>query len=306
MNTKFNYPRVAIVITHWNDEETTTKCLEYLKHTSYPNYEIVLVDSGSSDGSADRINAKYPYVQIIRLDHNRGHATAANAGASVVLEKENVKYIVFLDNDAFIDSDCISRLIETMEIDPQVGVTCPLIFSGRKPNSIWYAGGYISIFGNGKHIKKHKKWKRKIKPQEIEFATSCVMAVKSETLRKVGLFDETYSGYSEDLDLSVRVRKAGYKLYFLPSAKAIHGESSNIIKVAGKEFRDYYTMRNRLFFISKHGTFFQRTFGLMVTIIGYCFIYGAFHLLRGESNRTRALYKGVKDFFNGEMGWKTW
>lgn len=110
--------------------------------------------------------------------------------------------------------------------------------------------------------------------------------------------------YSEDLDLSWKIYKSGYKIIFVPSGIALHGESKNVIKIAGKVFRDYYTMRNRLHMIRKYRNVFQKYVGIPISIIWYTIVFGIIHTLRGEWKQTHALILAVNDFVKGRIGWK--
>jgi len=297
-------PNVLIVIAHWNDESTTARCLQHIAASEHPSFKTVVVDSGSTDGSGMRIQARFPWIQLVRIEQNRGHTVAANAGVSSANLSKH-EYTLFLDNDAYVEKDCLEELVRALESVHAAGMACPLIFSERKPGTAWYAGGKTTIFGNARNVGMGKAWKgSRSAIVEVDFATSCVLLVRRIVIERIGMFDENLSGYSEDFDFSLRAQRAGFSILFVPDARALHGESTNIIKVAGKTFRDYYTVRNRLYIIQKYGTLFQRTIGIVCTIISYVLIIGSLHMLRGESERTKALMRGVRDFFHGRMGWR--
>ncbi len=128
------------------------------------------------------------------------------------------------------------------------------------------------------------------------------MLVRCAVFDAVGGFDASLITYSDDLDFSLRLREKGYALLFVPSARVTHGESINVLKVAGKPFRDYYTMRNRLAVIWKHGSLLRRSISIPLSIIWYGGVYGALFTLRGEWRRTRALLRGIRDFVAGRSG----
>lgn len=303
-NQSTQLPAVQVVVTHWNDEETTAACLDHLRKHRYPNIRVTVVDSGSIDGSGERIQRTHSWIRVVRVPENRGHAFAANAGASSSLESD-LRYLFFLDNDAFVEPDCVERLVSGLESNPRAAIACPLILSERKRERAWYAGGYVTLFGNARHKGIGKRWKGDSLSSELtEFATSCALLIKREAFERVGGFNVDLVGYSEDLELSIKIRQSGQEMLFVPSARVYHGESRNVIKVAGKVFRDYYTMRNRLFIIKTYGTGFQKSMGIVCTILWYAFAHGVVYLLRGEWKRTRALFLGVQDFFGGRLGWR--
>ncbi len=303
MNPTNKLPAVQIVIANWNDEQTTAKCLEHIQNLDYSNCYVTVVDSGSSDGSGKRIKEYFPWVNLIQLDNNQGHTHAANIGAKLTAKEES-QYILFLDNDAYLEPSCLTLLIQSIEANPKYGMACPLIFSENKSGTIWYGGGRITIFGNAYHENMGKiAGTDMIQTKIVEYATSCVLLVRRHIFNQVGGFDEKLFNYSEDLDLSWKVRLLGYDLIYVPTAKAVHGESRNVIKVAGKVFRDYYTMRNRLYMIRKYGNIFQKSVGVLFSILWYAGAFGAIHLLRGEWKRTQSLLRGVIDFFKDKY-WK--
>ncbi|MDI6803691.1 MAG: glycosyltransferase family 2 protein [Bacteroidota bacterium] len=303
MNPMNKLPAVQIVIANWNDEQTTRKCLEHIQKLDYSNYYVTVVDSGSSDGSGERIKENFPWVRLIHVQENYGHTHAANVGA-MFTAKEESQYILFLDNDAYLAPSCLTSLIQSIDANPKYGMACPLIFSENKSGTIWYGGGRITIFGNAHHENMGKIANIDIlQTKVVEYASSCVLLIRREIFNQVSGFDEKLFNYSEDLDLSWKVRLLGYDLIFVPTANAIHGESKNVIKVAGKVFRDYYTMRNRLYMIRKYGNIFQKSVGVLFSILWYAGGFGVIHLLRGEWKRTQSLLRGVIDFFKGKY-WK--
>jgi hypothetical protein len=140
--------------------------------------------------------------------------------------------------------------------------------------------------------------------REVGFLTACAMLIRCDAFNAIGGFDPSLVTYSDDLDFSLRLKQSGYFLLFVPSAEVTHGESVNVIKVAGKPFRDYYTMRNRLIVIRRHGTWLQKILGIPLTILWYGGVHAAAFLLRGEWRRSRALYRGTLDFVLGRSGMK--
>ncbi len=296
-------PDVQIVVACWNDIETTRTCLDKLSILDYEGVHITLVDSGSTDDLGNSLLTAFPWVNLIRLKENRGHTVAANVGARS--SPVQTRYILFVDNDAFLEPQCLKALITGLPSDESAAMACPKILSAKKPGTLWYGGGYISAFGNAKHI--HKPGRYDIPTMggiEVTYATSCVLLIRRDVFEQVDGFDEVLGNYCEDMDLSVKVKKAGHRILYVPNAVATHGESLNVIKVAGKQFRDYYTTRNGMFLIWKYGTLFQKTVGSVVFIFWYVGVYGIGHGLLGEWVRARARGVGIWDFFRGRMGWK--
>jgi len=297
-------PFVSIVVTHWNDEGTTAECLRHLQTVDYGQKEVIVVDSGSTDNSAERLQMRFPWMRSVKMVENAGHARAANVGARTAAESRS-KYIFFLDNDAFVEPTCLRVLVKRLEESQVLGMAVPLILSGRRAGRIWYAGGRITIFGNSRHFAMNEEVSETLLVAgQVTYASSCALLIRRDVFEQAGRFNELLASYSEDLELSIRVQQEGFAILFEPAARATHGESQNVLKVAGKTFRDYYTMRNRLYIIRKYGSTFQKTAGFVWTLMWYGILYGLAFTLRGEWRRSVALMRGVSDYLTGRMGWR--
>jgi len=292
----------GIVITQWCDPETTVVCLSHVASLSPQPRMIVVVDNESDNEILDTQSGRFPHVRFLGLSTNTGHANAVNVGVRQICEG-GCDYALLLDNDAYVTPASLEILEAALNNQPAAAAASPLILSGKRPGLIWYGGGRVSRLGNSIH---ENLWKpaagvsQSIRP--AGFVTACAMLVRCDAFDAVGGFDASLITYSDDLDFSLRLKEKGYSLLFVPSARVTHGESVNVIKVAGKPFRDYYTMRNRLVVISKHGSLLQKLVGIPLSIIWYGGVFGAMFTLRGEWRRARALLRGILDFLGGRSG----
>jgi hypothetical protein len=292
----------GIVITQWRDTETTKVCLEHVAAlTPGPSVIVVVADESNNTEVRAQMDA-FPSVRFLGLPTNSGHAHAANVGIRYVLGC-GCEYALLLDNDAFVSPDSLLALQAALQSTPGAAAASSLILSGRKPGLVWYGGGRVTILGNSVH---DYMWKPATEVprfiREVDFVTACAMLIRCDAFNAIGGFDSSLITYSDDLDLSLKLKHSGFSLLFVPSAKVTHGESVNVIKVAGKSFRDYYTMRNRLIVARRHGTLFQKTVGLLLSSLWYGGVYAVAFLLRGEWRRSRALIRGVRDFVSGRSG----
>ncbi len=297
-------PRLAIVFAHWEDEATSAECLGHLAVAAGADEAAwIMVDNGSTDGSAGRLHAKYPRVTVIRREQNVGHAAAINAGADAA-HALGCELMLMLDNDAFVAPDAIPAMLGLFGRRPDAGVASPRILSGRRPGLLWYDGGSLSVFGRGSH---DNMWRSAAATPKIErdvaFATACAMMVRLDAFRAAGGFDDALITYADDLDLSIRIRKAGYAIVHVPTAEVTHGESRNVISRAGKAFRDYYNMRNQLIIAWRHGGIAGRCAGVPAAMLGAGLLPAIAHALRGQPQRSKALVRGIADFLRGRTGW---
>lgn len=224
-----NTPSIFTVILAWNQLQETLACLDSLSQTRYPNVHFLLVDNGSTDGTAKVVARDYPEVYVLRVKKNVGIAGGYNLGMEYALE-HGAEYVMVMNNDTIVDPDMINHLVRAFEIYPSAGITIPKIYNYYgKPNRLWCVGA---------------KWHRfppRVKfahadapdgPQfnnirSLEFAPSCCLLISREALKEIGLFDPNYYFYYDDWDFSARFRALGYKILFIPEAHLWHKVSAS-------------------------------------------------------------------------------
>lgn len=294
----------GVVITQWRDPETTAVCLGHVASLKSQPRMVVVVDNESESSVLAGQSAQFPHVRFLALSTNTGHANAVNIGVRHVYDG-GCEYALLLDNDAYVTPECLEILEGALDSQPAAAAASPLILSGRRPGLIWYGGGRISFLGNSIHEDMWGSENRVDRSmRQVGYVTSCALLVRASAFVDAGGFDASLHAYTDDLDFCMRMNNAGKSLLFVPAAEATHGESVNVIRVAGKEFRDYYTMRNRLIAIRKNGTLMQKGLGIPLGIFWHGVVYGVGFLVRGEWRRTAALFRGVADFVSGHTGTK--
>lgn len=244
------YKIVAITIS-WNSIKYIDKCIVSLLKSNYP-IEIIVVDNNSSDGTELYLKNKYPTVTVIQSGANLGVTGANNLAIKKAIE-EHADYIFLLNPDAYIDPNCINKLLEVMKKDLKIGMACPMIYNANKSNRIWFAG---SIFDWHKGIAPHIGYNEIDKGQYfsntlMDRVCSCAVLISIESLLKIGLFDDNYFLYFDETDLSIRYIDKGYKLLFVSNAKCWHAVSASSEGDDGKVYL-YYMTRNNLVFMNKH------------------------------------------------------
>ena len=232
-------PKVWIIILNWNGWEATRDCLRSLEEVDYPNFETIVVDNASTDGSVDQLVLRFPYIPIIKNGTNLGFAGGNNVGILNALRDE-ADYVLLLNNDTTVSRSFLRTLVEAVESDPNAGIANPKIYYADPRDRIWYAGGSFSLWrGFAKHRCQGRRDRGgSANPEEVTFATGCALLIKSEVIRRIGLLDQRFFLVSEDTDWSIRVRQAGYRLLFVPAARIWHNESYTVRKTSGKQLRD--------------------------------------------------------------------
>lgn len=263
-------PRVFIIILNWNGMKDTVECLESVCKLDYDNYDIIVVDNGSIDNPTQLIKEKYPRVITLCNEKNMGYAGGNNVGIKYAL-KHAAEYIWLLNNDTIVKKDSLANLVMAAEKDHNIGITGSKIFYYDTPDILWFAGARID-WSQG--VSEHygigeKDCGQYDSIREVDRVTGCSMLIKKDVCYKIGLLDEEYFIYVEEVDLCVRARKAGYKCMYIPSSIIYHKESAAVLNIGNREkIFNYYNTRNFLYLISKTFSFPKREILLLKVILG--------------------------------------
>ncbi len=285
--------RVSIITLNWNCYEVTRDCLASLEKIDFPDHEVVLVDNGSTDGSADKLATEFPSVRLIRNQHNLGFAAGNNVGIRDVLAC-GADYVLLLNNDTIVAPDFLSKMVRVAEQQPLVGIVNPKILYYEPANRIWYAGGshklgwsFAKQFGvNQIDTGKYDQ------PREVTFSTGCAMLMRSQVIREIGLLDEAFFFGFEDLDWCIRARKAGYKAYYEPAAVVWHHVGFVTKRNLGKAAKDFEYVRNSVILARKY--FRAWHWFSYIPSLGWFLAYRTVgYLVRMEPQRAKALYRGM-------------
>jgi GT2 family glycosyltransferase len=258
MSDRVGSPRASVIILNYNGLHLIDGCLDaVLAQDGGFDFEVLLVDNASIDGSVAHVRGKYPKVRIIETGRNLGFAGGNNVG----LRESTGSYPVLLNNDTRVRPGWLRALVETAESDPAVGaVTAKLVFA-EPPHAIQNAGGLLLTDGSGGDRGSGETDVGQYdKAEEIFGVCGASVLLRREMLDEVGTFDETFFMYYEDTDLSWRMRARGWKVIYQPAAvvEHIHAESSR----EWSRMFIFHVDRNRLFVVLKNGApgFVARSF----------------------------------------------
>ena len=294
-------PKIAIIIINWNTYQLTFNCLKSLKACTYKNKTIFLVDNGSKDGSGDKIAFEFPDINFIKNEINEGFTGANNKALKVIL-KQNFDYVLLLNNDTEVKPNFLSLLEARMDSDQNLAATQPLILDFPNKNTIWNGGGsFNSFFGLSKTRYNGLIYKPQLKIETFtEWISGCCILVKIEVIKKVGLLDNRFFAYFEDVDWSIRMTKLGYKLGVVPKSIIYH-QSSGSTKMNNTSnegnlspYAHYLNVRNHIYLIKKH-TFFFNSFGCWIYQILKITSYSIYFILRGRFGKFKMVWRGVSD-----------
>lgn len=240
-------PRVAAVVLSWNGREDTLACLRSLDCVSYGPFSVVVVDNGSTDGSADAVAARHPGALLVRLPENRGFAGGMNEGARAAFA-DGVEAVVLLNNDMEVEPGFVEPLVAAVAADSAAAAACAQILFSGLPARIWYAGAAFKS-RRGHYGRNTGYGKPPLPPSTpaYETARACggAMLLTAATYERVGLFDEALFAYAEDTDWSLRARQQGLHTIVVPGSIVYHAVSAS----SGGESSPtslYYALRNSL------------------------------------------------------------
>jgi GT2 family glycosyltransferase len=294
-------PAVAVVVLNWNGGEDTLRCLESVVGQEYPDLTAVLADNGSTDGSTENAEARFPGVRILRHGTNLGYCRGNNVAAEGCV-REGKTYTLLLNNDAVLEPGAVSELVRAAQRDPRIGILGPKILLADDPQRIWAAGGDLVIRQNVGRLrgKNRPDGPPFDEPRDVGFVPGCAMMIRSDVFREVGYLDPDYFAYLEDVDLCVRARRAGFRVAYVPSARVRHREASST--GGGYTSRRKYLMgRNSVLFLRKHGRVRDWIGFLVGSVLGLPIAF-AREAVRGRAGVVAAKARGILRGFLGSSG----
>lgn len=238
---------VSVIIPNWNGQNLLGPCLESLYRQEFDDFETILVDNGSTDESIVFVEKYFPQVTIIRLEENRGFSAAVNAGISASVSP----YICLLNNDTEVDPRWLGEIVAALDANPDLGSAASKILFFSDRTTVNSAGDEFSLFG----VAYQKRLMRGdgdlfSVPRYVFSACGAAALYRREILEKVGLFDEAFFAYQEDVDIGFRIQLAGYHCLFVPTAIVYHKYHATSSRNSNLWF--YLRERNKYFILIKN------------------------------------------------------
>jgi GT2 family glycosyltransferase len=240
-------PLVSAIVVNWNGGTMLQDAIASLIAQTWQNLEIVLVDNGSTDGSAEAADRRFPgRLRVVRNVRNEGFARGNNIGFAAA----RGEWMFLLNSDAVCDPDTVAALMAFAAEKPEVGQLACRVVQADKPHVFDSTG--LLLYPDG--VARARGWQEKDtgqydRPEEVLAPHGCACALKKSMLDDIGGFDEDFFCYLEDLDLGVRGQLAGWRCWYVPAARVRHQKSVT----AGNYsvFKAYHVERNRLYCLWK-------------------------------------------------------
>lgn len=237
----------SVIIPNWNGQDLLKDCLTSLKRQTFKDFEIILVDNGSTDRSKSYVNNNFPDVKIVYLDKNYGFSKAINEG----VKKSKTKYVVFLNNDTEVEKDWLKNLIKSVESHSNIISVNSKILNYYNRKKIDGVGILINEVGQAKSIGWEEEDRGQYQKEMYIFgATGGASLFNREDFIKIGYFDESYFMYSEEVDFAFRAQFLEYKSLYCPEAVVYHKHKATSKKKP--QYIEYWQFRNMYMTIIKN------------------------------------------------------
>ena len=245
-------PRVAVAVVHWGDERDTLACLRSVAASTVPA-RLLVVDNGTGRLTRAAVDAAAPGAELIVLPENQGFTGGSNAAIRHALAG-GADFVLLLNNDATLEPDCLTELLAAASSAERVGAVGAKILSASDPTRLWAAWGrltyraaLVELVGQGEPDGPRFGERR-----EVEWVSGCAMLLSRPALEAVGLLDERFFAYHEDVDWCTTARAQGFRILFAPAARVRHrGEGSLAPRGRANPVR-YLSARNTVLFARKH------------------------------------------------------
>ncbi len=232
---------VSIIVLNFNGEKIVGKCLDHLLAQSYPNFEIIIIDNASSDGSLAILQGYLSTgkVSVVKSERNLG----VPAGRNVGLRYAHGEMVAFIDNDGYANPTWLENAVDTLESGDHVGAVASLVFFNKKKIIVNGAGGTINFQGYGGDLCFNTPYEFARLPHEVLYPMGCGMLIRKSVMDTIGPLDSLLFNYYDDAELGIRVWKSGFRVVVAPHAWIDHDFSYSDQLLKNKV---YLCERNRI------------------------------------------------------------
>jgi GT2 family glycosyltransferase len=280
-------PRVSVITPIFNRKDITRQFLQSFAGVTYPNFEIIVIDDGSTDGSADAIQREFPSVRVFRTEGNLWWSRATNVGVRDAISR-GADFILTINDDVILDPEFLTHLVDRAVPNPRMLVGA-MIYAARPPHNLWYAGGKFSWWtGQIPH-------RASVDDGPLYWLTGMGTLIPVGAFAEIGMYDEKhFPQYVGDVDFTLRAAKHGYALSIAERSRIYNRTEESIQRL----IRQHVTLRN--FFVplfsnksdSKIGmrlTLYRRYWPTLLAPIAFCAYYAVFF-----AKQTTRLLRGLR------------
>lgn len=283
-------PKVSIIVLNWNNYGDTKECLESLAGLIYPNYEVIVVDNGSEDGSTRKLQKEFLQYVYIYNSSNLGFTGGNNVGIKYALDR-GADYVFILNNDMIVEKDFLRPLVEVMQ-NKKTGIVGPATYRYPEKEKLYTAGQSRNYWTGG--VKELKL----TESREVESLGGAYL-IRKEVIDAIGYFYEPYFLNLDETDYCFRARRAGFRVVCQPKSKIWHKVSVTMNKIPAAAA--YYYYRNKLLFTRRNAPLYVK-YPFYVYFSLYLIFKSTEKLVKGDRMLALAIRKALFDFWQGNFG----
>jgi GT2 family glycosyltransferase len=289
--------RVVAVVVHWRDLDDTMGCVASL--LAEPGLEVVVVDNGSPEPAAERLARDAPAVRCIRSPVNVGYAGGGNLGMREALARR-ADVVLLFNNDARLEPGATAVALSVLATDPAIGVVGAKVATREDARTLWLAWGEVTygaslVALHGADAADAPVWNVQ---RDVDWVAGCAMWFRRRALEEIGLLDEAFFAYHEEVDWCARARRAGWRVVYAPQVVVRHTGRGSGGTPAQIRVRKYFAARNTVLFAAKNGSALQRA-KLAAALTASLPLQLVWNLPRGRAGGVLAKMAGVRDALLG-------
>ncbi len=295
-------PKVAIIVVNWNKRDDVLKLLSSLENIDYDNHDVIVIDNASTDDSAVAIKEQFPGVDLVINPENLGGTGGFNSGMRHALTKDKYEYLWLLDNDADVEPNALRELVTAMEQDDKIGIAGSRIIDSDRRDITVEAGAFLKQDSIG--VRPLYRNLRNISTTddvaEVDYVAVCSALARTSALERVGLMDERYFIFWDDMDWGLQFKENGFKVVSVLNSVVYHPAFT---EKRGNILDHYYGNRNSLLTYTKHMSLNKRI-SIFYSYLRHKCTSLIFLGLNGGKDTMKLGFEGILDFAVGRWGIK--
>jgi GT2 family glycosyltransferase len=293
-------PHIGVVVVNWNREADTLRCLAALLVSDYEDFEVVVVDNASTDGSAEAICRAYPALALVRNPENAGFAGGNNVGIGHALER-GAEYVFLLNNDAVVEPATLRALAAAAASHPGAGFLGAKVCTLEDRRQVLSAGGRLENGWRPVHLGLGEIDNgRRAAPVEVDFLSGSALLASRGAIEAVGRLDEDFYLYYEDVEWCLRGKRGGFQVLEVPAARVFHPDTR--LRDQDSPAVTYYCARNSLLLAKKHRLGYAVLLRLWLTYSRMLFSWSVRPRWRHKRAQREALLQALRDYAAGRFG----
>lgn len=287
-----NSAKVIVLILSYNGKSLLVDSVSSYLNSDYPNFKVVVIDNGSTDGTQDWVEQHYPDVFVLRLEKNLGYSGGFNVGLDYAFNQQSADYVLITNNDVKVDQKVVSALVKVAQTDSKIGFVTGKVYYYDNPDMFQTVGKHeCPIRWNGEHIGQGEKDMGQYDEVKERIFIDDIFTLASKKLYEtIGGYDTTFQFQAEEYDWQARAKNEGFKIFYTPHAKIWHKESMTIGKWS--PFKAYYDARNPaiVLLLHKSPTFFKKYF--WPYFLKFIFLGSIRSVKKGQFSIAIAIWRG--------------